>query len=301
MISNKKSLFCFIIIFLNLINQINAVELKIINIKEINQKTEYFKNIFSPKQNVKKAIYLTSGVGLTIVISYLGYNYWKIYKNNSEKIKNKENTKPNESIEQPENNYLNKKDNLGLHAFKKGYKNGIKSSITTLVIFIGTSSLTFLADKFLDLFNLKEREHFLKITKNTDASLEGLQTIFSIKSETCFKEEVIDHFNYFTENLENLLAITNALSFKKLNQVNNYQIIKNAQELIVKKYLIFLEILKNVLEKDWILNPVQDDNSKKDTEFFSEADAQNIWPHFKELNNQTYRFIKTCNSILYEK
>ncbi|MCG2756704.1 hypothetical protein L6269_04430, partial [Candidatus Dependentiae bacterium] len=94
--------------------------------------------------------------------------------------------------------------------------------------------------------------------------------------------------NYFTENLENLLAITNFLSIKKLNQINNYQTLKSSQELIVKKYLIFLEQLKVILEQ----------NNKP--EYFDETDAKNIWPQFKELNNQIFRFIKLCDSILYE-
>ncbi|MBU4269996.1 hypothetical protein KJ644_03585 [Candidatus Dependentiae bacterium] len=285
---NKKSLFIFILFFINQIN-INAAELKIINIEEINKKTEYFKNILGPKQNIKKAIYLTSATVLTIGISYLGYNYWKAYKQNQKDSNNSE----SKIQEEPENNSeinikIKEKDNLGLYGFSKGLNKGLTLSIASLVIIMGSRSLDFLVNNLINFFNLKEHEHFLKINENISSSLEHMQIIFSINNEKCFKEEVVDSCNYFTENLENLLAITNFLSIKKLNQINNYQTLKSSQELIVKKYLIFLEQLKVILEQ----------NNKP--EYFDETDAKNIWPQFKELNNQIFRFIKLCDSILYE-
>jgi hypothetical protein len=261
--------------------QEKSIELKILSHQKILFKQKYFENLFSKKNTTKKLFYLIAGTGLVFGATYTGYKLYKAYK--SKKQESQDNINSQES-----NNSSKPKKGTTFYYFYKGLGKGVKVTAVSAVFLIATRSFDLLKDNFLDIFDTKDNNYFAKIAQNNATSLEQLDDIFSVKNnERIFKQDIIGFANYFTENLESLLAITNALIKLKIKNLSNIEILKNAHALMIKKYLSFYNNLKIILDNN-------------NLEYFTQQDAINLKQEFDELTSQIVRFIKLANSIIYE-
>ncbi len=260
------------------------LDLKTIDKNQIIFKEQYFEKIFSKKEITKKVFYIGVGLGTIAGTSYIGYKYWK---------KHTENSQPEETPEKPitttnrnkSSDDSNKK--LLFDVFIHGIYKGVKLSAISLVLLTSTTSFNFIKDHAIDIFTSKDIGFFIKTSRNTQSSLDLLKELFELETEQFFKEEVIGNFNYFVENLESLIALTNVLARQKIKNLSNFQILKNTQELVIKKYFSFFKELKTTINVN-------------SSEYFKESDAKKSLPGFEELNNQIIRFIRLASSLIYE-
>lgn len=272
---------------INIINlQEKNLELKILNSKNILLKQKYFENLFSKKNTTKKLFYFVAGTGLVCGTTYAGYKLYKHYKSNKQDSQSEPESITENNITSTDNQEHT--SSFAHKALRKGLGKGIEYTIISAIFIITTRSFGLLKDNVLNIVTPIDKSYFTKIAQNNGTSLEQLDDIFSIKNnERVFKQDIINYANYFTENLESLLAITNALLKLKIKNLSNIEILKNAQNLIIKKYFNFYNNLKIVLNNN-------------NLEYFTQQDAINLHQEFTELTNQTVRFIKISNSIIYE-
>lgn len=278
-----------------------------IDIEKIKVKEDFYKNLFNPKRKLKKAAIVSTGILSTMVLTYAGFKYF------TNRISDKE--KPKETTDKSFNKLSSKIDleellkqatvnnfqehfernenavQAGKHGFYKGIRKGITTGIVSFisigVLYVVSDILTPLKDSLISFFRSNDEEHFNRINLNLSSSLKQLQELLTLENGICYKEEIVDYYNFFVENVENFLAIISAISTKQIKSPGNYQSIKKGQSLTYKHVLKFSEILNKTL-------------NKSDNMFFDETLADQIFEMFKQLNNQIFRFINLSNAVIYE-
>ncbi|MBD3273488.1 hypothetical protein GF385_04030 [Candidatus Dependentiae bacterium] len=277
---------------------------KNINVDKIKDKENFYKNIFDIKPKINKSIIVTTSIFGGIFLSYMGFKYWNKNRNNyqTEKkvINEKTSEKINISIEELEklktkskfgkNFSIKKAGKYGLsRGVRKGISNGIMTFISLGVLYIATDILKPIKNKVFNFFKLKDKEHFFYNYKSLQLSLKTMQDFFILNQ--CYKEEIVDNYNFFIENAENFLAVTSAICSKKIIDPNIYQSIKNEQNLMFKNIFNLSDKLNNLLNKSA-------DNTFN-FEKTSDKSSEKFWNDFKLTNNQIIRFMKLSRNILY--
>lgn len=288
MIRLKKTiLFLFFIILTNI--YIYPHEFKNISIKRIQEKEEFYKELFNTNKKIKKAAFTSIGAGIAILTSYQGFKLWE----NLNHISKKENITSIKTIITTNKQTSENKSLLGstINLFTHGINKGIKKSGTMIVLltisYIISDLLKPLKDKTMKFFKLNDQEHFDKIKKILIINLIQLREIFLLESPMCIIEEIADHYNFFLEIAENLLAFTSVIINKKNHSLTNYESIKNQQN-------IMYENIYNLSEK---LNITLSNTKEK---YLNQKLTSEILDDFRAMNNQTYRFINFLEAVLYE-
>ena len=275
-----------------------------INVEKIKEKENFYKNLFNPKPKLKKAVLISSGVFGTLYLSYvIGSKISKSRKiskikdissdTSEENISNQAESAERKSYTDRRNrsepnatfsNGLRKGISKGL---RKGIKNSINTFISLGVLYVISDILSPVKKSILNFLRSSDQEHFKRTILNLSTSLQQLQSLFTLENGESYKEEIVDHYNFFIENVENFLAIVSAISQRRIKTTSSYQSIKNEQNLMYKNIYSFSTDLNKILNE-----------SKND--FFDKTMSDQIWENFKRINNQIFRFINLSNAVIYE-
>ncbi len=268
-----------------------------INVEKIKEKENFYKNLFNPKRKIKKAILISSGVFGTLYLSYIGFKYWKNSKIEDTSSDAYEENITNQTEPAKRRSYRDRFEknesiqNASKHGFFKGIRKGIKKGITTFislgVLYVVSDILSPVKKSILNFLRSSDQEHFKRTILNLSTSLQQLQSLFTLENGESYKEEIVDHYNFFIENVENFLAIVSAISQRRIKTTSSYQSIKNEQNLMYKNIYSFSTDLNKILNE-----------SKND--FFDKTMSDQIWENFKRINNQIFRFINLSNAVIYE-
>ena len=291
---NKTRPYLLPIIFVSLFSSVFSMNTKIndsfiknIDIEKIKEKEIFYKNLFDPKRKLKIAAIVSTGVFSTILFSYMGFKCWsKKFPKTTDNSSTEKIDLENEIEKHYQEKSERKKSILKTvkHSSVKGAGKGIVAFIT---IYIAYDILNPAKNALINFFKSSDKEHFQRIILNLSSSLKQLQELFTLENGECYKEEIIDHYNFFIENVENFLAIISATSTKKINTIGKYQSINSEQRLTYKNVFKFSENLNTVL-------------NESNNIFFDESMANQILRDFKQINNQIFRSIKLTKTVIYE-
>lgn len=268
-----------------------------INIEKIKEKENFYKNLFNPKRKLKKAILVSSGVFVILYLSYKGFKYWKSNEIEDASSDTSEENISNqaESSETKSYNDRSKQNNTSFKRLRKGIskgvRKGVKNSTTTFislgVLYVISDILSPVKKSILSFLKSNDKELFQRTILNLSTSLQQLQSLFTLENGESYKEEIVDHYNFFIENVENFLAIVSVISQRQIKTTSSYQSIKNEQNLMYKNIYGFSTDLNKIL-------------NESENNFFDGIMADQICENFKRINNQIFRFINLSNAVIYE-
>ena len=304
---------CFV--FSSEAQNIEALNVSRISKERIEAKKEFFKEIFEKSRQFRKAAYISSGISLFCLTSYLGYKFFLKKDQSKSQDPNVSSSSSNADQNEATLTYLKrllgmseykdvweKEDTWGITKFAigKGFSRGIDLGIAGVVvsIFFALQKVlgSYLPDQFMQFWNGNEKERFLLIQRHLGTNIDLLHLFFDDKDILCDKSEINDNYSVFIDSVETLVAFV--LVKLELAQADsqNYALaaIFNSQENLISKINDFS------CEFQDVLNKLDNQLDSKLNKFFGIEQANALWGPFKQLNNQLIRFSNLCFSVFYE-